>query len=128
MSARRSHASTEGQQLIFHITCTKISLFLLLYSQYNPDTHYTLTFNELYDTYTNNTFSQQHQQQPHTSITMSAAYEGQDLNTIAKQAERDLNSQGAKQEHRVDDTSRGATGASDSSKPRPQHHRLSSAH
>lgn len=46
---------------------------------------------------------------------MSAAYEGQDPIAIAKQAEQDLNSQGAKQQHRVDDTSRGAAGASDSS-------------
>lgn len=46
---------------------------------------------------------------------MSAAYEGQDPIAIAKQAERDLNSQGAKQEHRVDDTARHAAGASDSS-------------
>ncbi|KAM0705673.1 hypothetical protein Q7P35_007033 [Cladosporium inversicolor] len=45
---------------------------------------------------------------------MSAAYEGQDPIAIAKQAEADLNSQGAKQSHRVDDTSRGAAGASDS--------------
>lgn len=47
---------------------------------------------------------------------MSAAYEGQDPIAIAKQAEADLNSQGAKQSHRVDDTARGAAGASDSSK------------
>lgn len=53
---------------------------------------------------------------------MSAAYQGQDLNTIAKEAERDLNSQGAKQQHRVDDTSRGAAGASDSSKPPHYYH------
>jgi hypothetical protein len=46
---------------------------------------------------------------------MSSAYEGQDPIAIAKQAEADLNSQGAKHGHRVDDTSRGPAGASDSS-------------
>lgn len=56
---------------------------------------------------------------------MSAAYEGQDPIAIAKQAERDLNSQGAKQQHRVDDTARGPAGASDSSMSRsPQKHAL----
>ncbi|KAM0712118.1 hypothetical protein Q7P37_011212 [Cladosporium fusiforme] len=45
---------------------------------------------------------------------MSASYQNQDPMVIAKQAERDLNSQAAKQEHRVDDTARGAAGASDS--------------
>ena len=49
---------------------------------------------------------------------MSAAYEGQVPIAVAKQAEADLDSQGAKQSHRVDDTARGAAGASDSSKLR----------
>lgn len=45
-----------------------------------------------------------------------SGYENTDPMVIAKQAERDLNSQGAKQgTERVDTTSRGANGASDSS-------------
>src|ERR1700750_4954 len=47
---------------------------------------------------------------------MSKEYEGQDPLEIAKKAETDLNSQWAKEGHRVDDTSRGAHGASDSTK------------
>ena len=58
---------------------------------------------------------------------MSAAYEGQDPIAIAKQAEADLNSQGAKQSHRVDDTARGPAGASDSSTSPSLQNKLSKA-
>ncbi|RMY98731.1 hypothetical protein D0864_04280 [Hortaea werneckii] len=46
---------------------------------------------------------------------MSQAYEGQDPMVLAQQAERDLNSEWAKNEHKVSDTARHAAGASDSS-------------
>lgn len=46
---------------------------------------------------------------------MSQAYEGQDPMKLAQQAERDLNSEWAKNEHKVSDTARHAAGASDSS-------------
>ncbi|KAI6787819.1 hypothetical protein KC363_g9037 [Hortaea werneckii] len=45
---------------------------------------------------------------------MSQAYEGQDPMKLAQQAERDLNSEWAKNEHKVSDTARHAAGASDS--------------
>ncbi|GAB1731362.1 hypothetical protein D0864_15732 [Hortaea werneckii] len=45
---------------------------------------------------------------------MSQAYEGQDPMVLAQQAERDLNSEWAKNEHKVSDTARHAAGASDS--------------
>lgn len=45
---------------------------------------------------------------------MSQEYKGQDPIDIAKQAEKDLNSAAAKDGHRVDDNSRKAHGASDS--------------
>ncbi|KAF1950639.1 hypothetical protein CC80DRAFT_496706 [Byssothecium circinans] len=47
---------------------------------------------------------------------MSAEYQNADLNTLAKQAERDLHSQAAKQGHEVSDSARGAHEASDSTK------------
>ncbi|KAK4539113.1 hypothetical protein LTR36_001468 [Oleoguttula mirabilis] len=45
---------------------------------------------------------------------MSAEYEGQDPLKLAQQAERDLNSEGAKQGHTADDGGRHTYGASDS--------------
>ncbi|RMX88491.1 hypothetical protein D0869_01574 [Hortaea werneckii] len=48
------------------------------------------------------------------SAIMSQAYEGQDPMKLAQQAERDLNSEWAKNEHKVSDTARHAAGASDS--------------
>ncbi|CAI6342387.1 unnamed protein product [Periconia digitata] len=47
---------------------------------------------------------------------MSAEYKNQDPLDIAKQAERDLNSQAAKQGHQLADKATGAHGASDSTK------------
>jgi len=53
---------------------------------------------------------------------MSAEYQGQDPIAIAKQAERDLNSDQAKNEHRADtnNTRKNAGGASDSSMSHPK--------
>lgn len=98
-----------------------IDIFVYLYvcdtsfSFYSHTIHlipiYTSISHDFYDTNNQNPTTFQHT----TSIIMSAAYEGQDPIAIAKQAEADLNSQGAKQSHRVDDTARGPAGASDSS-------------
>lgn len=105
--------STEGQSLIFLSMCTRsnTSFFLLLNIQSDIHLQPPTTFT----TNQQNT-KQPFTQPPITSIIMSSAYEGQDPIAIAKQAEADLNSQGAKHGHRVDDTARGPAGASDSSK------------
>jgi hypothetical protein len=110
-----SHEHGGAQQSLIFLSRDAL-VFLLLSLHIQIKAHSTL--NDLYETNTNPTLSPPNNNHPTTSIRMSAAYEGQDPIAIAKQAERDLNSQGAKQSHTVEDTSRGPAGASDSSMSR----------